>query len=157
MQWPRSGGPQDDPWLTATDRQELRYGARGRDAGSANGSGSSGRSAYDGAVIARARRAPRRACSVCVQDEVYDSTGRHPAAVVRVEICREPYVLRSCDHHLAQRRQTEPIDRVHVVDRFAHARSAIQGADRDGREAAHQIWPDRPVRLMRSQIGVRPL
>ncbi len=118
MQWPRSGRPQDDPWLTAADRQELRYRARGGDAGSANGSGSSGRSAYDGSVITRATRAPRRACSACVQDEAYDSTGRHPAAVVRVEICREPYVLRLCDQHLAQLRQTEPIGGVHVVDRY---------------------------------------
>lgn len=58
------------------------------------------------------------ACYACVEDEIYDRTGRHPRAAVRVEICREPYVLRLCEPHLAQLKKVLPSDGMRVVERY---------------------------------------
>jgi hypothetical protein len=74
--------------------------------------------AYYRAVVTMARSADHPACSVCVQDEIYDQAGRHPPAAVRVEVCREPYVLRLCEHHLAQLRRVLPAGGVQVVQRY---------------------------------------
>src|SRR5260221_7369681 len=62
------------------------------------------------------------ACYACVQDEIYDRTGRHPRAAVRVEINREPYVLRLCEPHLAQLTKVLPSPGMRVVERY-HAAS----------------------------------
>lgn len=57
-------------------------------------------------------------CCACVEDEIYDRTGRHPRAAVRVEICREPYVLRLCEPHLDQLVRALPPGGVWVVERY---------------------------------------
>lgn len=57
-------------------------------------------------------------CRACVEDEVYDRTGRHPRAAVRVEICREPYVMKLCEPHLAQLVRVMPTGGVTVVERY---------------------------------------
>jgi hypothetical protein len=73
-------------------------------------------------VMARLAPNPRRPrCYVCVQDEIYDQTGRHPAATVRVGISRRPYGLKVCERHLAQLQQTLPASGVWVVERYTSA------------------------------------
>ena len=53
--------------------------------------------------------------------EVYDHTGQHPAATVKVGISREPYVLVVCEHHLTRLQQTPPASAVWVVERYTSA------------------------------------
>ena len=58
------------------------------------------------------------ACYACVQGEIYDRTGRHPRAAVRVEISREPYVLRLCEQHLTQLTKVLPSTGIKIVERY---------------------------------------
>ena len=58
------------------------------------------------------------ACYACVQDEILDRTGRHPRAAVRVEINREPYVLRLCEQHLTQLAKVLPSVAMKIVERY---------------------------------------
>ena len=57
-------------------------------------------------------------CSACVEDEIYDRTGRHPRAAARVGLSRSPYVLRLCERHLDQLVRALPSGRVWVVERY---------------------------------------
>ena len=60
----------------------------------------------------------RPACSACAQDQIYDRSGRIRRAAVRVGICREPYVLRLCEPHLAQLQRVLPKGGVWVVEQY---------------------------------------
>ena len=53
-----------------------------------------------------------------MQDDIYDRTGRHPVAVVRVQFAREPYGAKLCRPHLARLEQSAPIGGVHIVERY---------------------------------------
>jgi len=64
------------------------------------------------------------ACVACVQDEIYDRTGRHPKAAVRVEISRDPYVLRLCEQHLARLAKVLPSGGMKIVERYHAASTA---------------------------------
>ena len=78
-------------------------------------------------MISLARNLDHPPCSACVRDEIYDRTGRHTAAAVRVSICREPYVLRLCERHLAQLTRALPSGGVQIVGRYG-----LIGNDADG-------------------------
>jgi hypothetical protein len=43
----------------------------------------------------------------------------HPAAVVRIGLCREPYRMAVCDRHLAQLQEALPASSVWVIERYA--------------------------------------
>jgi len=53
-----------------------------------------------------------------MQDEIYGRTGRHPRAAVRVEISREPYLLRLCEQHLTQLAKVLPSAGMKIVERY---------------------------------------
>ena len=74
--------------------------------------------AYHEAVLRWPRRAGRPLCFPCTEDGVYDRTARHPAAVARVEIPIEPWVIAVWDYHLAQLRRTLPTGGLRVVERY---------------------------------------
>lgn len=59
------------------------------------------------------------ACYVCKRDAVFDQTARHPAAALRVGICREPYVLDVCERHLGPLRQTLPAGGLWIIQRYS--------------------------------------
>jgi len=61
-------------------------------------------------------------CLICAQDELYDRSGRHPAAAVRVGICREPYALDVCGRHLARLQQELPARGVWILKRYQRGR-----------------------------------
>jgi hypothetical protein len=57
-------------------------------------------------------------CYVCRQDGIFDRTARHPAAAVRVGICREPYVLDVCERHLGPLQATLPTGGLWVIEGY---------------------------------------
>src|ERR1700689_4035210 len=96
------------------------------------------------AVLATSARSARRnACYVCAQAGIFDRTARHPAAAVRVGICREPYVLDICERHLGPLRQTLPAGGLWIM-RISGQRLA-KGPVRPGTSisrAGHQTGSD---------------
>ena len=60
----------------------------------------------------------RPACVACAADQIYDRSARIRRAAVRVGISREPYVLNSCDPHLARLRGVLPKGAVWVVKQY---------------------------------------
>jgi hypothetical protein len=71
------------------------------------------------AVMAKsARSMVIPACYVCRRDGIFDRTARHPAAAVRVGICREPYVLDVCERHLGPLQATLPTGGLWVIERY---------------------------------------
>src|SRR3984957_21127585 len=70
------------------------------------------------AVMARsAGSAARHVCYMCRRDGIFDGTARHPAAAVRVGVCREPYVMNVCERHLAPLRETLPAGGLWIIER----------------------------------------
>src|SRR5689334_24902385 len=57
-------------------------------------------------------------CYICRRDGIFDRTARHPAAAVRVGICREPYVLNVCERHLAPLQATLPTGGLWLIERY---------------------------------------
>ncbi len=57
-------------------------------------------------------------CYVCRRDGIFDRTARHPAAAVRVGICREPYALDVCERHLGPLQATLPTGGLWVIERY---------------------------------------
>ena len=60
----------------------------------------------------------RPVCSACAQDQIYDRSGRIRRAVVRVGICREPYVLRLCQPHMVQLQRVLPEGGLRVIEQY---------------------------------------
>ena len=69
-------------------------------------------------MAASARSATGPVCYVCRRDGIFDRTARHPAAAVRVGICREPYVLNICGRHLAPLQATLPTGGLWLIERY---------------------------------------
>src|SRR5690349_7031767 len=69
-------------------------------------------------MAASARSATGPVCYVCRRDGIFDQTARHPAAAVRVGICREPYVLNVCERHLATLQTTLPTGGLWLIERY---------------------------------------
>jgi hypothetical protein len=69
-------------------------------------------------MAASARSAKGPVCYVCRRDGIFDQTARHPAAAVRVGICREPYVLNICERHLAPLQATLPTGGLWLIERY---------------------------------------
>ena len=57
-------------------------------------------------------------CSYCRQEEIYDQTGRHPTAVVRVQFLQAPYTAKLCSRHLSQLQHAKPAGSVRIVERY---------------------------------------
>src|SRR5689334_11437677 len=57
-------------------------------------------------------------CYVCRRDGIFNRTARHPAAAVRVGICREPYALDVCERHLGPLQATLPTGGLWVIERY---------------------------------------
>ena len=73
-------------------------------------------------LVARVGRSTRPPpCAICAKDGVWLRTGRRSAATVRVGICREPYVLKVCERHLALLEQVLPASGVWTVERYTSA------------------------------------
>jgi hypothetical protein len=72
-------------------------------------------------VARRARKVGPPPCTACGQDAIRGGRlVRPPRAVVRVGLCREPYVMALCEHHLAQARRLLPAGGVWVIEEYPH-------------------------------------
>jgi hypothetical protein len=108
---------------------------------------------------ASSRSVTRPICHICAQDEIFDRTARHPAAAVRVGLCREPYVLNVCEYHLAPLRETLPAGGLWSSRDTREKRHEILMTSPDiqgpKRRAANLSEPE-PPRGFRPLEGIRP-
>jgi len=55
-----------------------------------------------------------------MQDEILGPDARALRAIARVDLCREPYVMDLCEHHLAHARRSLPAGGVWVIKEYPH-------------------------------------
>src|SRR5690242_18090859 len=92
-------------------------------------------------MAASVRSATGPVCYVCRRDGIFDQTARHPAAAVRVGICREPYVLNVCERHLAPLQATLPTGGLWLIERYQRQHDGQPVQQRSTATSTHSGHP----------------